>query len=448
MFSLVKLSNAQSDVPLPTVTEIATNPDAAQPDVPQGDAPQAGVDEDFAPNLGNEEPPDTALDTGLPLDVLLTPFHWGRFSMLSVTAFEGYNSNIQFRQTPVGTTVTSFSSLALYSAQFAGWRVNLQYQPFVTISSGRTIDNFAATSLDLRTAHRLSGSWHWTLVERFRYSPSHSTQQAAGFLGTESAFLSSGRNVLVNGVAANLSDHYDTDSTLTFHANQNYTRLSSYLGTQSSDQLPVEQVVVFSAGVSWHHRLTLKDTISAEYVDRLQTLTGAANANVNSQNANIGWSHKLYPSFGISGSIGPAWSTDEGQQNAKTPSRTRVTLHGSLALAKQFKRGELVLAFARSNNFSGVISDSFHNRYDVTVRRQFNTRLSCSAAASYVQQQSSTARSTNGEQAAAELRYLLSHNWAFFTQVHYSKITGNEGIFAPEKSASAGVRWSWVPEKP
>jgi len=108
----------------------------------------------------------------------------------------------------------------------------------------------------------------------------------------------------------------------------------------------------------------------------------------------------------------------------------------------------VVLAFERSNNFSGVISDSFHNRYDLTVRRQFNARFSCSAVASYLQQQSSTARGTDGELASAEVRYFINHNWATFAQARYLSITGNERILAPEKSVYVGLRWSWTPEKP
>jgi predicted porin len=123
-------------------------------------------------------------------------------------------------------------------------------------------------------------------------------------------------------------------------------------------------------------------------------------------------------------------------------------LHGSLALSKEFRRGGVVLSFARSDSFSGVISDNFHNRYDFTVHREFTTRFHCSATASYLQQQVSNARNTNGELATVEARYFLSHNWALFTQARYLHITGNERFVAPEKSVIMGVRWSWVPEKP
>jgi len=454
--TLVKPSSAQTDAST-AISKPGDFPESATPDVQPAnvdDSALAGVEE-VAPsgdaNIDQEQPPDTDLERGLPLTILLTPFHWGRLSLLSLTASQGYNSNPEFQRNPLGSWVTTISSLALYSAQFSGWRMNLQYQPFVWISSRRTLKNFAAASFDIRTLRHISGNWHWTLGDRLRYSPTHSTEQGKGFVADPgggfsigNAFLSSGRNVLVNGIVATLTDHYNENSTLTFHANQDYTRLSSYLGTQP-DSLPAQEAITFSTGATWRRHLGLKDTFSMEYVYRLQATTGTSVADVNSQTASAGWTHKLTPSLGVSAAVGPAWSIYAGRENA---SHGRTTLHGSLALSKEFRKGGVVLAFARSDSFTGIISDSFHNRYDLTVHREFNTRLNCSATASYIQQQFSNARSTKGELAAAEVRYFLTRNWAAFAQVRYLDLVGNERILAPEKSAIVGFRWFWVPEKP
>lgn len=456
---LVKSSSAQNGV----TTAISEPEDQADPAATNvqlvgDDLPQGNGSEDFAPNTGDidkEQPPDTALDSGLPLTVFLTPFHWGRFSLLSVTASEGYNSNPQFQKTPLGASVTSISTLALYSAQFAGWRMNLQYQPFIWISSRQTLKDFAAASLDIRTLRRINNSWHWTFGDRFRYAPTHSTEQTSGFVADPgggvsigNAFLSTGRNVLVNGIAGTLTDRYNENSTLTFHANQDYSRLSSILGGQPSNQFPVQQAITFSSGVTWRHHLSLKDTISTEYTYRLQTSTGASAQNVSSNAASVGWDHKLTTRLGVSASFGPAWSGYAGQQKANTSSRERTTVHGSLSLFKEFTHGGVVLGFVRSDSFSGIISNGFHNRYDFTAHREFSSRLHCSAAASYIQQENSNARSTTGELITAELRYFLSHNWAVFTQVRYFDTARDQRALAPEKSAVVGFHWSWVPEKP
>jgi hypothetical protein len=454
--ALVKSSSAQNDAQV--FSEPVDVPASGQSDIhTAGDpAPTATADEDFAPSVGNSEVdnPVTDVTTGLPLRVFLTPLHWGHLSLISVTTSEGYNSNPEFQRNPLGSSVTSISASALYSAAFSGWTMNLQYSPFVWISSRETLKDFAAASADIRTLRHINDTWHWTLGDRLRYSPTHSTQETTGFVADPgggfsigNAFLSSGRNILVNGIAATLVDRYGENSTLTFHADQDYTRLSSFVGAGNTQSLPAQQALTFAAGGTWRDRVGVQDTLSLEYTFRAQTSTGTSLGGVNSNAASAGWSHKFSQTLGASASFGPAWSTYGGRQNGNASSSVRATLHGSFALSKEFSHGGVVAAFARSDSFTGVISNSFHNRYDVTAHREFNSRLNCSATASYIQQQITNQPGTHGKLASAELRYFLDRNWAIFTQVRYLDISGNEGLLAPEKSAILGVRWFWVPEK-
>jgi hypothetical protein len=410
--------------------------------------------DDFAPNSqdNEEQPPVTDLETGLPLRYLLTPFHWARFSLLSVTSYEGYNSNPQIRSGPTGAWITSVSTVALFSSQFAGWRLNAQYQPFIWFASHRTITDFAATSTDIRTLHHLGETWHWTLGDRFRYSPTHSAEQSTGFVSDPgggfsigNAFLSSGRNVFVNGLAGTLTDRYNSNSTLILRADQDYTRLSRFSGTQSGS-VPVQTAVTFASGFSWRDRLSESDSITSEYTYRYQTTSGTSARNVDSHAASIGWSHKFTRTLGATANAGPAWSFYGG--NGTGPSRERTTAHGSLTLSDEFRKGGVIFSFARSNSFTGIISDGFHNRYDVHMHREFNARFHLSATASYVQQQASEARNTNGELFSVESRYFFSRNLAAFSQARYLNITGNQRIIRPEKSLTIGIRWAWVPEKP
>jgi hypothetical protein len=119
-----------------------------------------------------------------------------------------------------------------------------------------------------------------------------------------------------------------------------------------------------------------------------------------------------------------------------------------LAVSKQFRRGAAILSFGRNNGFSGVISDSFQNRYDFTVFRQMNTRLHFSTSASYVQQQLLNARSAKGELISGEARYSLTRDWSFFGQARYLKVDGGQRTVAPETNVIFGFRWAWSPEKP
>jgi hypothetical protein len=465
MVTLTRSTSAQSDVPT-AISEGATdgdtrsmdvlNPDDLSNEAQSENAVSTSMNgEDISPNVSDsqDQPPVTDLETGLPLRVFLTPLHWSRFSLLSVTSYEGYNSNPQFQRLPIGAWVTSVSSLALFSSQFAGWNLNLQYQPFVWISSNRTLEDFAAASGDLRTLHHINENLHWTFLDRMRYSPTHSAEQSRGFISDPgggfsigNAFLSNGRNVFVNGASATLTDRYDSNSTLTLHADQDYTRLSSFGGGQA-DNLPVQSATAVATGLSWRKHLSEKNILNAEYTFRHQSTSGTSLANVNSNSASIGIDHKFSRTVGASVTAGPAWSSYAGH-GSDSSNRTRTTVHGAVALSEEFRRGGVVVSFARSNSFSGIISNSFHNRYDITAHREFSPRFHVSATGSYIQQQTLNQRNTTGELATAEARYFVARNWAVFSQVRYLSVGGNNRILGPEKSMTVGLRWSWVPEKP
>jgi len=408
------------------------------------------ADEDFAPNNGEEQPPVTNLETGLPLTFFLTPLHLGsNLSLLSASVSEGYNSNPSFERVPLGSWITAVSGVALYSNRFAGWRVNAQYQPFIWFSSSRTIQSFAAASGDIRTLHHLNDSWIWTVADRVRYSPSHGSEEQGLSLGGFSignAFLSTGRNVFVNAASATLTRRYSQAATLTFHANQDYTSVSSYLGSGFSD-FPSQSATTIAAGATWRDRLDLKDTFSLEYTFRHQTASGTSLFDVNSQIIGIGLSHKFTETFGVSATAGPAFTSYTGENGDGNGGGNRATVHGSLAVAKEFHHGGIVASFARSDSFTGIISDSFHNRFDFSIHEQVTTRFHCSAVASYVQQEVSNALSTSGELAGVEGRYFLTPNWALFGQGRYISIGGNQRNFAPEKNVIFGIRWAWAPDK-
>jgi len=413
--------------------------------------------EDFAPHSDQDidaEQPDTDLETGLPLRTLLTPLHLHNLSLLSFTAYEGYNSNPEYLRIPLGNYLTSMSGLVLYSFNFAGWQMDAQYHPFVWISSRATFKSFAAASLDLRTARHINDTWRWTFADRFRYSPTQSTEQQPGVVADPgggfsigNAFLSSGRNILSNGAVATLTDRYSENSSVVFHANQSFTRLSSYIGTLSSDNIPSQEVNILSSGMTWRHHYSPRSSISLNYDYVLQMSTAAGISDVQTHALGLGWSHRFSPSFGFSAGLGPAWSL-YGQHSMNRATLDRTTLHGSVALSKQVHHGGAVLALARSEAFSGIISDSFQNRYDLSVFKEVTTRLHCSASASYVQQQFLSARNADGELFSGEARYSLSPNWAIFTQVRHLKLSAIQRGLAPETNVLLGFRWGWSPEKP
>src|SRR5215471_953727 len=208
----------------------------------QGDSEPMQAESNSAPSDATtgaaEEQEDSPVDleTGLPRSVLLTPLRWGRLSLLSVSAYQGFNSNPDFQKIAVGTWLTSISALTMYSARFAGWNLDMQYRPFLWISSHRTFKDFAAAAVDLRKLSRINGNWNWTATEHLQYSPTHGTEEQRGFvfdpargISIGNAFLSSGRNLLTNGAALTVTDRYSEAASWLFHANQDFVHLSGFV---------------------------------------------------------------------------------------------------------------------------------------------------------------------------------------------------------------------------
>ena len=393
------------------------------------------------------------VDTTLPLQVVLTPLHWGRLSLLSFTAYEGYDTNPQLQQLPVGSSVTALSALAVYSIRRGHSELDLQYKPFVWISPRQTYKDLSGTAADFQHVRNLNPNWSLSVAERFRYSPDmQNSVQVEGFSvdfggGTTAVapFLSSGRNFLLNTVTASLNDQVSEESSLEFHANQNFTRISGSLGNQLVD-IPAQEEISYGGGSSWTRHLDLRDTFRAGYDYRRQYSPDSTFGSADYHVLNAGWVHLFAPSVAVAADAGPAWFNTAGSGSAANQWHT--TFRGSLQISKQFHSGGIALSASRSNDFTGATNNSFNNRYDLRVERGLRLRWKISTSVSYIQQGLVGARGIKGELGTGECDYFVSRNWSVFAQLRYLNITGGIPSFAPEKVAALGVRWAWKPEKP
>jgi hypothetical protein len=423
--------------------------------IAQSDEQAAGqtVDEDFA---SQETPPADSdnslvgamnLQTGDPLRVVISPFHWGHLSLVSASVYQGYDSNPNLQPVADGSRLQAFSALAVYEKKFTRSLVDAQYHPFILASTTRTLKDLGAASFDFITGHPLSQSWNWRAADHTRYSPSQqATVEGRGFvfdtgggLTIGNAFLSSGRNFLENTVALTLRDQYTQGAFLDVHVDQRFARLSGPLGQSTTDPGSQEEFRT-GGGVTWSDTLSTRNTIDVKYDYSVQSVRGTDTGGVRSHNLGIGWNHHLTPSVSFTAEIGPIWSTV-----AQSQQQTTARLHGAVQLLKSFHDGGVAVAFSRSDNFSGMISNSVNNRYDFSLERRLGVRWSLLSTASYIQQESVGRHTTTGALAAIGFGYSLSRNWTLFTQGRYLDVIPTA---APEKIATIGVTWSWEPDKP
>lgn len=416
-------------------------------------AAQSAPVEDF-PRSGSEEedlPLPTNLETDRALQVVSSPLRWGHLSLLSVSAGGGYDSNPTLQLVPAPTSVVSFSGLAVYSIRHGNFNFDLQYRPFVLITPTTTVEDFSANSVFLQITRRLGNGWTLAADEQLNDSPKSLSSGLVNFnlnLGgataTGSLFLSAGRNLLVNNVSAALTKNSGGATSWTFSALQSFIRISG--NGAAAYIIPTQEVESHGGGLTWTRRLGFRDTIHMEGNYAGLTSLSSTFSDVNYFVAGLGWSHTVTPTVHFSADAGPGWalSTPSGY---RTAGARRLTARGSFQFVKSFRVGEVGLSFSRSDDFSGLLSDSFNNRYELRIDRRLGIRWNVNAAASYVQQQMLRNSVVHGEVASLGTSYFLARNWSVFAQGRYLKVDRTE-LVGPEKSVSCGVRWSWVPEKP
>lgn len=390
--------------------------------------------------------PPMNIDTSLPLQVVMSPLHWGRFSLLSVTAYQGFDSNPELQKTPQSTEFSAFNLLLVYSVRRSAWELDLQYQPSAFISPGVISKNLTGNAADFSAARRVSRLWNLSLGDDFNYLPNlQSSIQGNGLsvnlgggISILTPFLSSSRSLLRNTANVSLNGKTGPETNMEFRANESFLRLSSVLNAPLISQQPAALENTISAGFTVTHTLGLKDTISGAYDFRAQSTPSGTLGTTTYHTASAGWSHVLRQNVRFSINGGPGWSTTTGS----------LTAQGSCQLAYETHSGGVGISFARSDEFIGVVSNSFNNRYLLRLDRRFGSRVSLTTYASYLQQQYSHASTLTGESVSLLTSYSVSRNWSVFGELRYLASNGNELSFPAQKIATFGVRWSWVPEKP
>jgi hypothetical protein len=392
-----------------------------------------------------------SLDSNLPLRVVTSPFRIGRFSLLSFSGFQGYDSNPGLTSSAQGTEFTSFSGLVVYSLRGSRWNLDLQYQPSIFVSPKSTFQNWTGNATDFQAQRRLSASWSLNISEHFRYSPNLQSSiqgnslsvNEAGGVALSTPFLSQSRSLLLNTISGSLHHRVSEHSTMEFHADDSFVRLSGSVTAGQATQIPVENSESATAGVGFNRVLGPRDSIEAKYDYRAQFASDNALGIATFHTASFGWSHTLAQSLRLSVSAGPGWS-NPGTRSGPW----RTTAQGSVQVARETRNGGVAFSFNRSDVFAGVIGNGFNNHYNLRVDRKLGTRLNLTATGSYLQQQFFGAQNLSGEMASFEAAWSTTRNLSVFGQFRYLETHGSAITIAPQKVVTVGFRWSWVPEKP
>jgi hypothetical protein len=426
-------------------------------DQSSGSISPSGPDQSVISSDDTMMPLPNSLDTDLPLGVVLSPLHWGRISLLSLAAYQGYETNPTATRPAVpessspSSEFSAFNALLVYSIERASWELDLQYEPSIVASPELISKNLTGNASDFQLSRRLNETWTLTIRDHFRYSPDLQTSiqgnslalNLGGGISVQIPFLQNNESLLTNTGSANFSHRFSAASSVVFGLTQSYLRVapSTNLGKIQRD-FPVTDAYATDVNIAYTDMVGARDKFYASYDYRAQ-LASEASGTSTYHVLDAGLGHVLTPGLRLSFSGGPGFYNPGGRANA-----WRTTLQGTVQLEKSYRRGEIGVAFSRNNSFNGVLSNSFANHYALNLDHRFTTRVRLTANYSYIQQQIYGKNGQTGTLASVEPSWFMTRNWSVFGQVRYIDTHGSDFSIPSDKIFTAGVRWSWVPEKP
>jgi hypothetical protein len=395
------------------------------------------------------EPATMNLVTGQALKSLITPWRWGRISLLSFDFDYGYDTNVLLDQnSSVSDRVYTARGLLIYSIQKPRSSLILQYAPSVFASDRVRQVNLLGQSLAFNSYRDLAQNWRLDFTDSFQYVPNQLrlntptfTQDFSTGTTTDQPFLATGRTYLTNTFTASLTHQLSATDNISVQSSYGVNNTPYANQGVSATPLPnLGQTLGF--GLGWTHQWGATRQIGLTYQYARTFLGGPSNGSL-FYTVLASYEQNLTPSLRVALSYGPSFGiTQASFPSGLVTTNTESTYQGSFSLQKTFERSALSFHFARSLAFSGIVSDTLNNRYDASYLRQFGTRWNMSVGASYLEQAWATGGITRGRSSWVQWSYRLSPSLNAVVSYSYFDVRGTTQPFSG-LMVTAGIRWAW-----
>jgi hypothetical protein len=395
------------------------------------------------------EPATMNLVTGQALKSLITPWRWGRISLLSFDFDYGYDTNVLLDQnSSVSDRLYTARGLLVYSIQKPRSSLILQYAPSMFASDRVRQVNLLGQSLAFNSYRDLAQNWRLDFTDSFQYAPSQLrlytptfTQDFSTGTTTDQPFLATGRTYLTNTLTASLT--HQLSATDNISVQSSYSVNNTPYANQGVSATPLPNLgQTFAFGVGWTHQWAATRQIGLTYQYSRTFLGGPSNGSL-FYSVLASYEQNLAPSLRVALSYGPSFGiTQASSPIGLVTTNTESTYQGSFSLQKTFERSALSFHFARSLAFSGIVSDTLNNRYDASYLRQFGTRWNMSVGASYLEQAWATGGITRGRSSWVQWSYRLSPSLDAVVSYSYFDVRGTTQPFSG-LMVTAGIRWAW-----
>jgi hypothetical protein len=366
---------------------------------------------------------------------------WGSLYIPSV-GVNGIVARFEGTSTLPGTT---FSAAVLQTAVVydhkigSGSRIAIQYQPSIAIAEGHVVTNFSNQNTSLDVLIYTRPRWNVRFSDGFNY---YYSQQSIGYsyLDVNPVTGGSVTNRFLDGPsrwfsnAASLSVGYAMSARSSISVTPNYEYSESGAGAN------LERGASYGGSVNWNYRTSERQTFGVQYTGQLirETLSTTASATDTIFNTIAGTAgRQLSATWYVKGALGATTT-------AMPLSQRQWSVYGEFGLVKQLGRSSLGINYSRGDTLStGLISNQYADRVDLTYQNQMNKRLNWGVGGGYLRQVGSGGSS--GWYTLTNVLFLLAPRagvFATFEYVYKNQIANTPNLYSGNRDIfSFGLLW-------
>jgi hypothetical protein len=301
----------------------------------------------------------------------------------------------------------------VYDHRLGSGRIAVQYEPSIAFAEGQVIKNFSNQNTNLDVLVYSRPRWNVRFGDNFRY---YYAQQSFGFpyFDVNPATAGSVTNSFLDGPSRWLSNTASFSVAYAISARSSITITPNYKYSESGVGANLERGTSYGGDVNWNYRLSERQSLGVVYSGQLiheaLPTSSATDTIYNTLAVTVG--RQLSPTWFVRGALGATTSS-------MTLSQRQWSGYGEFGLVKQFSQSSLGINYSRGDTLStGLISNQYADRIDLTYRNQMNQRLNWEAGGGYLRQSGSGGSS--GWYASANAQFLLAPRAGLFATFEYA----------------------------
>jgi len=376
----------------------------------------------------------------------VSALQWGHLAFVSYDAFYAYDSNFRFSPShPQRSDAGASRALFTYAIGNERESLTIQYRPFVLVSQDQQDFDFGSSIVNFHMLRHMGSRWTFNLINIFSYSPNRgefidatiSSSFSTGNVVQQS--FSSITTELRGASTANFSNRIAAHDTVTFHAGYEYVNLSNH-SDSISEQDNFQTTNTLNAGVAWSHALSSNNNIGIGYnYDRKYIQGFGGNSQFHS--LILTYNQKIRPTLHLRIQVGPSLAVyDDGTPNRKA-------LLASAVLLKKLNNSNFSALYTRDYSYDGIISNTYHDRFDGLYSRNFTPRWEASLGGGYVIDHPTFTTEVRSRTAWASLAYRFTQEWGLFASFSNAATEGGLHPFTTRNFLTVGLHWSGLHEK-